>query len=217
MARGIASGRTPITRSPLIPNGSLLVVKTRSSADAARSADSSRRHPGRTCSQLSSINSIERSATCRQSCSSASMVARALSPSWVTTASATVSELRCAPSSTNQVPSRNARSSAADNAADNVVLPTPPGPVSVTRRVAENNSRALASSRWRRTIRPVVAPVLEPEILGCSSRPLCSSAKPVVMDFSGRANQRAAAMSVPGHRQRGEPAEHPAEPCLVTT
>ena len=145
---GMASGGTLYSCSPLTCRTERLVTTSLS-----RSAPSSRAltvlAAGRTCSKLSrTINASDRARRPTR----VSMAGRPSSspkPSAWRIVGATSSGELMAASWTNATPSSNSAATSRVNRCASLVLPVPPGPVSVSSRVPARSSRARASSRPR--------------------------------------------------------------------
>ncbi|MCF6427235.1 hypothetical protein L2C96_33725 [Amycolatopsis tucumanensis] len=162
LSSGTASGASRCTRSPPMPSGSRLVARTRRPGSASSSRSTSRAVASRTCSQLSRTSSVlvpERWSTTR---STASRLDWSGTPIAVATVGATwVSCVTLASSTTRTPPGRLVRSAAVIAVR---VLPTPPGPVTVTSRWARSSASSCAKV-WRRPTKLVSATA------GCRSPP----------------------------------------------
>jgi hypothetical protein len=132
-------------------SGSLEVASTFSPGQRDSRAWASRAHGRRRCSQLSNrIRSCSRSSLL-STVSSRSRPASSGRPSvdprtWVSSASS----LRGL-TSTSQTPPGNCRWPSRASSSASLVLPQPPAPNSVTRRLAASRSRSVPSSSWRPT------------------------------------------------------------------
>ena len=151
---GTASGGPRTSRSPERRSGSRLVASTVSPGQAAsRSATSGA--ASITCSKLSSTSRADRRRRARRQHVAERAVADLTHPEGAGDRRQRRGRARdTAPRATNQTPSANA-SAAASAAARRAsrVLPTPPGPVSVTRRTSgrRSSSPTAAISRSRPT------------------------------------------------------------------
>jgi hypothetical protein len=133
-AAGTARGGTGTSRSPSIPRPSRLVAKIASRSHDRASTAASAAAPASRCSQLSSTSS---SCLPRKSSTSASRVlwpGRAVTENTAATASSTPAGSRTGASSHSHAPSPNRGATRAAACSASRVLPTPPGPVSVTTR-----------------------------------------------------------------------------------
>jgi hypothetical protein len=146
---GAASGATGTTVSASMFSDSRLVATTRSPPAARSSMSVSLATASTRCSQLSSTSSSCRSAT--WSASAVSGAACAWRPRPPATASATSISSRSWSSWTSHTPSRNARREPAATRNASLVLPTPPTPVSVTRRHPDSSRLTSATSSRRPT------------------------------------------------------------------
>jgi hypothetical protein len=146
---GAGSDGTRQLTSPGTPSGSLLVASTVKLAHRASSRPARSAHDATRCSQLSSTSRTGRSPTKRAMASAAASVTVSRTPSALATGDATASGFPRVASSTHQhrIASRLARCAAASTASR--VLPTPPAPVSVTRRLASRHAPIAASSPLR--------------------------------------------------------------------
>jgi hypothetical protein len=167
---GCESPPTGHTVSPSTPNASRLVASSVSPAQRRSSRSARTAAPSTTCSQLSSTRRSRRGAPCGPASAAASASASApgcwsVPDDWRTSSAAATAGTGSAPagsgaSSTHQTPSGNRAAAggssvacAAPAAASRArrVLPTPPGPVSVTRRARPSSAPTSARSRARPT------------------------------------------------------------------
>ena len=153
------SARQPAVPAAEIPDRP---VRPRDAAARGSSPGPARREPrsgsrrpgveaGRTCSKLSSTRSSSRWARLSRSCSSAGRSPVSRSPSALAMAGATTSGSEIASRATNHAPSPNRSATARAHSVASDVLPAPPGPVRVTRRLAARRSSISASSTSRPT------------------------------------------------------------------
>ena len=158
---GTSSVGTVHTTSPARPSGSRLVASTRKPGAAASSRSVRSATSATTCSQLSSTSNREpMTAASRSTTVSAGP---AISRTSIAACRASSSELLTdrasgvtAASSTKTTPSEKRSATSAAAARANRVLPTPPGPVSVTSREdarhestsAKASSRPMSSVSW---------------------------------------------------------------------
>ena len=148
-APGTPSGGTGTSRSPSIPRASRLVARITSRSHDRASAPASAAAPSIRCSQLSSTSS---SCLPRKNSTSAWRVlcpARAVTENTAATASSTPAGSRTGASSHSHAPSPNRGATWAAACSASRVLPTPPGPVSVTTRAWPSAAAVCSSSRSR--------------------------------------------------------------------
>ena len=151
LAGGTGSGGSVHTVSPRMPSGCWLVHSTDSPGADRSSSSTSAAQASSTCSQLSSTSSSSRSARCSaSSCGVGTWAADRTDSAWATaypTSEPSVSSAR----STCRTPSAKTRRSSPATRTATRVLPVPPAPVSVTRRLPESSRLTCATSRWRPT------------------------------------------------------------------
>ncbi len=162
-AAGSESGGTGNSCSPEIRSGARLETITVSlGAERRRSATTGA--PATTCSKLSRTSSAWRSRRCSLTRSIGGRCG-ASRPSEPAIADATRSASVTGASGTNQVPSGYRSTQSPARASDSRVLPVPPGPVSVRRRVRSRSATALSTSR-----RPTKVVSCGGRLLGVRSR-----------------------------------------------
>ena len=145
------SGATIHTTSPGTPSDSRLVARIRRPGQRPSNPAASSAQAPTTCSQLSSTISNDWSASHSASAASDLPGLAAVRPIASATAAATAARSPTEPRSANAtVPAERARRRRATSIASRV-LPTPPGPVSVTSRDRCNSSRTSATARSRPT------------------------------------------------------------------
>jgi hypothetical protein len=150
---GTGSGGTGHRVSPSMRRGCLLVARIRSRGQAARTWPASAAAASMTCSQLSRISTSSRSASASARRSSGSRpgpaARRAMTGSRTPSASSTADGTSAGSVTRASGTNHAAASSRPGASVASRVLPTPPGPVRVTRRAARRvfSTRAMSSSR----------------------------------------------------------------------
>ena len=134
-ASGRESGGTRNSCSPDTPSATRLVTRTFSRGQASSRSETTGA-AGRRCSKLSSTRSRRRSASKWWSRATEKSCPASRPPSAWKIAGATCSGAPTAPRETNATPSRKAPASSSATAIARRVLPTPPGPVSVSSRTS---------------------------------------------------------------------------------
>ncbi len=148
---GTGSGRSSRRCSPVRPRRCRLVARIRAfGVPCNRAAVSSAQAVSR-CSQLSITRSRRRSPTRSASASSGGRPTRSGGPSAAAAASGTRAGSSSPARSTKRMPSGNVRWTRSARRRASRVLPTPPGPVSVTSRDPANSWRPPSSSARRPT------------------------------------------------------------------
>ena len=175
------SGGTVTVRSPATASRSRLVASTRTPGQAASSRSANAATTASRCSQLSSTSSDRRAARCSATASSSGCRGRSETPSTDATAWATKPS-RTGTRSAKAQPDGNDGAASRVTATARRVLPTPPGPTSVTRWASRRAARTAARSRSRPT-----------KLVHCTGRP------------SGAAAGRAAGASAASSRRSATP------------
>ena len=151
-APSTGSDGTGMARSPATPSGSRLVARTRSWAHAANASVANETTEGSRCSQLSSTRSSSRSPTAPKILSRTESAAPAVIPSAEAINGSTAPASRVAASSTHHTPPLTSARRRAAYASASLVLPTPPGPVSVTSRPSVSSRLSSSSCSPRPTM-----------------------------------------------------------------
>ncbi len=146
---GRSSGSTTYSRSPLTRSGERLETSTVSVGHSAVSCPIWTAELSR-CSKLSSTSSSRESRSCAATKSNAPGASMPARPSARPIVAMTADASASGASETCTTPSGKSPASTSDTAAVSRVLPTPPGPVSVTKRAPErirSAIEAMSSSR----------------------------------------------------------------------
>jgi hypothetical protein len=142
-------GSSRQTVSPVTPRGSRLVARIRILRQPPSSAAASSAEERITCSQLSRTSRRSRSARYRRSASDGVAPDRGRTPSTRAVSAATLSGPGAAVRSTSHTPSPRRPICRRASSRAKRVFPTPPGPVSVARRLRPRISSIDSSSRPR--------------------------------------------------------------------
>ncbi len=145
------SGASRNRASPAMPSGSRLVASTRTSSAAGRNVPQSSATAASTCSQLSSTSNACCLARLASSDSVMDSPGACRTPSAAATAGITSAGSGTVASSTSHTPSANRPATRRATSLASLVLPTPPGPVTVTSRYSCTRSASFASSAARPT------------------------------------------------------------------
>ena len=137
--------------SPATPSSSRLVASTRTPGQPRRRASARRAAASTRCSQLSSTRSRRLGRSASESVAARGRPASSRTPRAAATAWGARAGSARGASSTSHTPSGYAGSTSAAARRARRVLPTPPAPVSVTRRWAPSSAATAASSRSRPT------------------------------------------------------------------
>ena len=156
--------------SPAMPRASRLVARTVACGQARSRASARRAQASRRCSQLSSTSSRRLGRSASVSVATSGRPGSSRTPTAAATAWGTRAGSARAPSSASHTPSGWASRASAATWSARRVLPVPPGPVSVSSRVASRSRRTSACSRSRPT-----------KLVSCRGR-LCGSASSVRSD-----------------------------------
>ena len=180
---GTGNGASRYAASLAIRSGSRLVARTRTSSQAcSRPAHSSAAAPI-TCSQLSSTSSSCRRASTAPAPPAAGIPGCSRTPSATATADGTCAGSRTGASSASHTPSANRAATRPATAPASRVLPTPPGPVTVTSRCSSSRpaTSRTAAARPTKLVSAAENPCMPPAVTGGASaaaRRLAASTSP---------------------------------------
>jgi hypothetical protein len=145
--RGRSNGATASSCSPRMRSGARLVARICIAGQRARSGTTKSATAMTRCSQLSSNSSDCRERRWRTSCSLIGTLLTGTTPSALATVSGTRPATPSGARSIQITPSANDGATWAATAIAKRVLPTPPGPVSVSSGTASSRKRPPASAR----------------------------------------------------------------------